>query len=90
MSVRNLTMVDVKLCEKCDYSAEFYNTICCDYIGIVHRARPKSGAGQCTAFTPKSDRKRAASPYEIMGVTYGECEPWRKEGVDDKQKVPEV
>lgn len=72
-------MVDVKLCERCDYSAEFLDTVCCDYIGIVHRARPKSGAGQCTVFTPKTDRPRAVNPYAETDITYGECEPWHKE-----------
>lgn len=80
-------MVDVKLCKKCDYSAEFLDTICCDYIGIVHRARPKSGAGQCAVFTPKTDRRRAPSPNTIIGMTYGECGPWRKEDdLDRKEK----
>lgn len=72
-------MVDVKLCEKCDYSAEFYDTICCNYIGIVHRARPKSGAGQCTAFTPKTLRKKTITDIALADMTYGECEPWHKE-----------
>lgn len=72
-------MVDVNLCKGCDYSAEFYDTVCCNYIGIVHRARPKSGGGQCTVFTPKTDRQRAVGPLDLTDMTYGECEPWKKE-----------
>lgn len=72
-------MVDVKLCEGCDYSADFYDTVCCNYIGIVHRARPKSGGGQCTVFTPKKERIKTLRGIELADMTYGECEPWHKE-----------
>lgn len=72
-------MIDVNLCKGCAYSADFYDTICCDYIGIVRRSRPKSGAGQCTVYKPRTHGIYRRNPLEDVDITYGECEPWRKE-----------
>ena len=85
-------MVDVTRCKGCAYSADFMYTVCFDYIGSVHRARPKSGAGQCTVFTPKTEQKRPVRPYEETGITYGECEPWHKEskGPTNQTDAPNV
>lgn len=76
-------MVDERLCAKCDYCDSFTNAMdYCNYIGVKNRSKTTQGllgdGKKCPAFKKKTGRNKGYKPYTLVGMTYGDCEDWRK------------